>query len=502
MRGAAMKTRRSVGIVGGVGLVLLLASVAYGAPMKKQFTVNITPNNPPVTAGVSESFTMTIANKAGTQQLGSCNITIHSSLTGLSASNPPLGTATVVAGNIIQLRNLAVPPMGSTSFTFQATAPAPGDYLNSPHECRQSNNFSPDQPSNRFSLDSANSNLTITAVAPPVPSRDLAASFGGQVGPTAYPPDSPDPGTTSNADASNRVLYTITVTNNSGSLSVSNVTLTSSLTGPAGTAFSEVPAQGLGSGVGWSCPGGTATQESCQLSGSLSPGASTVIQAWVQTSTTAGPIVNSVSVSASEPDDNTANNSAVESTTVNAPDPANCGGDPSCVTSFIITCAQGGNTVSSGSTTNLTRWLVGTATFPQVGACDGLEYSMRGIKEADISNSCPVENVLVKCDFEYFMQVIPDPFDDAHPVTLELVCNNDPSHCAVTLTGTFVLVKRNEQGQITVIPECGSFGAGSLCYDVSVDAQGNIRFTVHGLTAGDPYVAGKCIPPHTCGPGS
>lgn len=494
-----MRGSRSIwaGVVASLALTLLLASVAYAAPIKKLYTANIVAVHPPVTAGLSEDFTLELANKAATQQLGSCNVTIHAALTGLSSSQ---GT---FVGNVWQLRNLAIAALGSASIPFSATAPAQGDFT-STIECRHANNFSPDQPSNKYTLDTANSNLTITAEAASVPSRDVQVAFGGVVGSTTYPPDTPDPGTTSNAGATNRVLYTITVTNNSATLSVTGVSLGSVLTAPAGTSFSEIPAQGLGSGAGWTCPGAAgSTQASCQLTGSLGPSASTVIQAWVQTSTTPGSIQNAVNVSAAEPDDDTANNSASETTTVNEPDPGNCDGNPSCVTSFIITCAEGGNTVSSGATTNASRWLVGTAIMPQTDSCDGLPYSMHAVKTADISNSCPVDNVLVKCDFEFFMQDVPAGFDADHPITLVLVCNNDADHCAVTLLGTFVLVKRNATtGEITRIPRCGSIGAGSLCYDVSVDAGGNITFTVNGLTFGDPYVAGKCIPPHTCGPGS
>ena len=496
--------------VASLALTLVLATVAYGAPIKKQFTLNVVPDAPPVTVNQPETYSVRIDNKAATQQLGSCNITLPAppgspaQLQNISVTHPVItgtniqsGTATLV-GNVVQLRNMSTPAMGARTFTFTGTAPQTGTYELAGWECRQANNYAPDAPSNRFTINLLGSDIDWLVSAPPVPSRDLRVDFGGVVESTAYAGDTPDPGT-----INNRVLYTITVKNNDPSLTVSGVTLSTTLAGPAGTAFSEIPAQGLGSGQNWSCPGGTATAKTCSLSGTLGPSASTVIQAWVQTPPSAGTITNSVSVTGAEPDGDTANNSDAESTTINNVNPADCNGDPSCVTSFIITCATGGNVVSSGTTTNLTRWLVGTATFPEVDGCEGVEYSMRAIKEADISTSCPVNNLLVKCDFEFFMEDIPLHFDDDHPVTLRLVCNNDVSHCAATPLGTFVLVKRNATtGQITIIPRCGSFGAGSLCYEVSLDGGGNLAFDVHGLTAGDPYVAGKCIPAHTCGPGS
>lgn len=488
--------------VASLALVLAIASAAYGAPIKKQFTIAVgTDGN--VTIGQIETFTITITNKAATQQLGSCNITLPDTpvsparLTGVAITSQPAPGTVQLVNNVFQARNLGTPPMLSRSFTFSATAPLAGTYKLGLIECRQANNYAPSTPSNAFTIDAANSVLSFIASPPPIPSRDLSAVFGGVVGSITYADDTPDPGT-----VNNRILYTVTVTNNSGTLSASGVSLLSNLSGTAGAAFSEIPAQGLGSGTGWTCTG-SATSRTCSLAGTLAPGASSVIQAWVSTPSSPGSITNAVSVSGAEPDSNGTNNSASETTTINNINPADCGGNPSCVTSFIITCAPGGNVVSSGSTTNLTRWLVGTATFPQTDDCEGLQYSMNAVKEADISMSCPVNNILVKCDFEYFMQDIPAGFDANTPVTLRLVCNNDISHCAATPIGTFVLVKRNATtGEITIIPRCGSLGAGALCYEVELDGSGNLVFIVHGLTAGDPYVAGKCIPPHTCGPGS
>src|SRR5205823_3494520 len=144
---------------------------------------------------------------------------------------------------------------------------------------KQSNNFQ--GTNNDMTLDTATSSLNTTVTC--LPSDDIAATFGGQVGTTTYPPDTPDPATASNSAAANRVLYTMKVTNNSATVSATNVALSSTLSGTAGSQFSQIPAQGLGSGVGWTCDPGTPTAKVCHLSGSLAPGASSVIQAWVQT---------------------------------------------------------------------------------------------------------------------------------------------------------------------------------------------------------------------------
>src|SRR5438309_4521515 len=219
--------------------LIVLGTVAASAALsvKKQYKADVSPHS--VSTGATVTFTATITNEAASQSLGSCNLTAPSGFTLQTTSQPsPQGSATV-AGNILQLRNLSAMVNAVRTVSFVAKAPAtPGTYTWA-IDCRQANNYNPDQPSNQFSLDAAASNLK-TTVSTPLPSADLAVTSNV---------DSPDP-----VVGANTVEYSVVVHNN-GPATSGAVTLTDSL--PAGGSITSVDG-----GANWTCSG-SGTSQTC-----------------------------------------------------------------------------------------------------------------------------------------------------------------------------------------------------------------------------------------------
>ena len=140
----------------------LLAPGAGAAPERKSYTAVVAPD--PVGAGQTTSFTLTVVNRATTQQLGSANLTAPGSFSLIGASAPsPGGTATVVGstGGRLELRSLSLPAGGTLSVTFTAEASCAAGTSVWSIVAKQSNNFS-GPPGNNFILDTANSDLLTT----------------------------------------------------------------------------------------------------------------------------------------------------------------------------------------------------------------------------------------------------------------------------------------------------------------------------------------------------
>jgi len=159
---------RDSGRVRGVLLVAtvvaLLASVfagaGFSATTSKPFKTDITPNS--VAAGSSTDFTAKITNEASPQQLGSANITAPTgfTITGVVVVSAPSGATATRVGNVVQLRNLTLPPGSAAIFTISATAPSTPTSAAWTVTAKQSNDFN-GPPGNDFTLDRA-SNLAIT----------------------------------------------------------------------------------------------------------------------------------------------------------------------------------------------------------------------------------------------------------------------------------------------------------------------------------------------------
>ncbi|MCW8377366.1 calcium-binding protein [Streptomyces justiciae] len=138
--------------------------------------------------------------------------------------------------------------------------------------------------------------------------RALARYLGGGTPPPPPPPTGVDlsvtkTGTTT-VSIGDRATYTVTVTNTSTTTSATGVTLTDTLTGPAGTVISAIPSQGT-----------CTTAVSCAL-GTLAPGAKATVTVVAEPRAT-GTLTEKATVTATQTDPATANNTATVTTTVN-----------------------------------------------------------------------------------------------------------------------------------------------------------------------------------------
>src|SRR5262245_57499190 len=107
-------------------------------------------------AGVTDaSYHVTRINRTGTPQLGSANITVPSAIA-ITNRNGIAGT-----GQVLELRNLGLPPDGFVTVTIGVRMPcAAGDYLWQV-QAKQSNDFS-GTPGNDLGPVSGNPTTTVT----------------------------------------------------------------------------------------------------------------------------------------------------------------------------------------------------------------------------------------------------------------------------------------------------------------------------------------------------
>jgi len=103
--------------------MLLLAPAASGADKPYSVVVSNPDLSTPATlvSGQQGDLVATYRNLTGQQQLGSSDLTVPSGLQAIGATVAPRGTATVV-GNVIRLRDLAVPAGGSAAVTVTLLA--------------------------------------------------------------------------------------------------------------------------------------------------------------------------------------------------------------------------------------------------------------------------------------------------------------------------------------------------------------------------------------------
>jgi hypothetical protein len=136
-----------------LGASFVMAGQPAGASPPKPFAASVAAST--VGAGDTVQLTLTITNDARPQPLGSANLTAatnadHSSSVTLLSTNgtlllggnpaSPIGTATL-AGSVIQIRNLSLPPGQFATLSFTAQAPCGGGPLTWGIAAKQSNDF-------------------------------------------------------------------------------------------------------------------------------------------------------------------------------------------------------------------------------------------------------------------------------------------------------------------------------------------------------------------------
>jgi hypothetical protein len=145
-----------LGRLAAVGAVLLtplsLTPIAEAQTASKPFSIAFSAN--PVPAGASipggmpagmtiPSFTMTLRNDTGTQQLGSANVTVPATFAIASAPTVDRGTLLAPSGNTLRLRNLDVAPGGTVTVALDLRLPCvsgPATYAWAA-QVKQSNDF-------------------------------------------------------------------------------------------------------------------------------------------------------------------------------------------------------------------------------------------------------------------------------------------------------------------------------------------------------------------------
>jgi hypothetical protein len=149
--------RRLVLTIAAATLGLAVLAAPAGAA-NKPFSMNVAPAT--VAGGQATSFTVTLANRTGQQQLGSADITVPSAFTGISVGDPAGAATATATGNVVHLRNAGLAPGGSIDVSVTATVPsACGATYPWAVVAKQANDFN-GAPGNDLNLDPATSSVT------------------------------------------------------------------------------------------------------------------------------------------------------------------------------------------------------------------------------------------------------------------------------------------------------------------------------------------------------
>jgi hypothetical protein len=143
-------------IAATLGVTILQAAPAGAAT--KPFSMVVSPAA--VAGSQTTTFSATLTNRTGQQQLGSADITVPSAFTTISAS--VAGPATVtLTGNVVHLRNAGLAPGGSIAVSVTAAVPCATATYAWSVIAKQANDFN-GPPGNDLTLDQAASSLTTT----------------------------------------------------------------------------------------------------------------------------------------------------------------------------------------------------------------------------------------------------------------------------------------------------------------------------------------------------
>ena len=158
--------RRPLALLSAATILLGIVAIGAGASAAppKPFRADFDSSPDPIPAGATATISVTIFNDATPQQLGSSNISAPAGyvIPAQTISLPSPATATVVGSSQIQLRNLAIPALGSFTFAFTAVAPCTGNAAWS-LDAKQSNNYQ-GPPGNSFVLNAGGSDLVTDVV--------------------------------------------------------------------------------------------------------------------------------------------------------------------------------------------------------------------------------------------------------------------------------------------------------------------------------------------------
>jgi len=279
------------------------------------------------------------------------------------------------------------------------------------------------------------------------------------------------------------VKFTITITNEAPTQTLGS----SNIDAPAGYTLthSEPPSSGSATLVGneiqlrnMNLPPGSADVVTVTADTPVAPGAG----AWVATAKQSNDYNGTGNDFVLDP-----NSSATTTATSGS---AGCAAtDVSCGTNFIR--FDRANTVSTGSTTNSTVWMIGKMSFPATNATGGTFYSMEALADTSSCPPLPGQPNAV-CHFNFRIDDVPAPYDANHAATLSLQC--DQSHC--NPNGVPTVVKQDKQGNVSVLPACSANVFGQPCVSSFGPAQGGtaLGIVISNITAGDPSFAGYNIP--------
>jgi hypothetical protein len=143
-------------IAATLGVTILQAAPAGAAT--KPFSMVVSPAA--VAGSQTTTFSATLTNRTGQQQLGSADITVPSAFTTISAS--VAGPATVtLSGNVVHLRNAGLAPGESIAVSVTAAVPCATATYAWSVIAKQANDFN-GPPGNDLTLDQAASSLTTT----------------------------------------------------------------------------------------------------------------------------------------------------------------------------------------------------------------------------------------------------------------------------------------------------------------------------------------------------
>lgn len=449
----------------------ILSIVGVGAPAAladtKPYAADITPHLTPSGTTTTFSLKLTNENPPGSgQKLGSANLTAPAGFTLVSATATP-GTARIV-GSVIQFRNIDIAAATSRSMIVTATtATADGVYVWG-ISAKQSNDYN--GVGNDLTLNAVHSNLSTTVSGNCC--IDLSVSQT----------DSPDP-----VAPSGSVNYSITASN-AGPKS-STITVTDSVNaGSVSAAY----------GSGWTCSI-TGSSAACSYgtvgSGGQAAPLSIIVDApssagtvTCGSTTAAGAMCNTATVSGSQLDSNSANDTSYETTSLGAPNNSASG--------YVYEPKGGSVTLPTVVTPGTPSQTVGgTATFPGINATGGFIFTINA--PASPSMLCPVNGLATQCTFELGLLSnaanggIPAEYSDpSKPVDVSIFCG------VATCSGITGYTLYKQDGTPRALGEpLGPCGLGQFPCLVSDtrDALGNHTFLTRWL-GGDPQVMGKCIP--------